>query len=326
MKKKFKLALLSLLIIPCLLFVTACTKDISMSEFQSRMGDSAVNYYQNKQKENMTIVATSNSTNTYSTTVYFGADDENGLEAEFKVVTESTMTIELYKYAADEGIYRNAKVTEVEKKTTYGMEENDAETGLQAFTDVEETTTITTFVQGAESCVAYTYNEYKLNTDEEHEVEKEKYTYYSTAAYEEEIDGILEEIDSEIMENGFFTTSYMLISVAGGEISYYANGDSNFGVKSSIETTTVRDKAVTTTTNDMEISFENNLPYKAMITATSAVEDKHTYEMPTMGNLVTNQTTTIEMKYSANNIVAPTDFENAEDAYYSPDIEISVIG
>ncbi len=322
MKNKFKIAMLSLLLIPCLLLATACTKDLSVAEYNDKVKESAITYYQNKDGKNMTISSKQSTTATWKSYVYFGENDEYGENVNFEQVSEKSQVIEFYTETIDGYTYKNIKVTDFVRTATTGKEENDEETGLKDYMSVEETTTVTTIVGTTDSWKAYTLTETKED-NEDAVVEKEVYTYLSLDSYLKDVEEILSNIDSLIFENTFFGNDYLiLLKLYGAEATYFAEGDDVFGSTITYSINDVDDKVISEQSAVMELTFEDNLPSKISATAESISIDDHIEDDTITHNNCTKANSSLEIKYSANKIVAPEGFGEAQISIYAPSINI----
>ena len=320
MKRKWKMMLLIILVVPCLLFVTACSnvENITLPEYQSKVANSAVEYYRNKEGKSMTVEMKSNSINTWTSHVHYGENNEHGIDSNFKTTTEKYQKLEFY-VAND---VRNIRVTETEKTVENGYKENDAETGVVAYTNTEIDTTITTFAQGSGSFMAYVSGENKYN--DEVDTYKKTYDFETLSEYADAVDEVLSDLDG-IMEEGFFgTESLILMGIMSSDLSYYKEGDSKFGVKGSYSMPSISDKSVTESAMTYDIVFENNLPSKYISNMQTNTKNDHLEDV-TMQNPVNQINATVQMIYSCNAISAPTGFADADEMYYAPSIDLDLI-
>lgn len=323
MKKYFKTLLLVLLAVPALLLV-ACSQTITMQEYNDRVAKSAKAYYQEKDGNSMTVTINSNTTNTWKDWVYFGAEDENGLEVDFCSTVVATQKIEIYTSTTGDK-YTNIRVTETSKETTTGQEENEAETALESYTEVVESERVVTFVstieEGTTSVKAYIVEKTKVDGEAEPE-EKSVYTYTTESYGLNAINSIIEDINDDIIEEGFFSLSYILFNLYGGQMEFTANGDNNFGMEFGVSLPTISNKTIIEMSTNGEIIFENNLPKKIVLDAVYNTDDDHIAQEGDMSDMDSNVTRSVEMNYSCGQIAAPEGFENAGVAHIAPSIDM----
>lgn len=331
MKKVFrKLMLVVVVLLSCTMLV-ACTKDISQSDYTTKVSNAAKVYYKTRSDSSMTINSSSKENSSWTQHVYFGTDDENSLSADFSRRVESTQKIEIYQNTTGQK-YTNIRVTETQKVTTTGKEENDSETGLVAFTSVEEyvtvTTIVTTYTDGVASVKAYVSEKSTIDGVAEPE-EKYVYTYLNAEYGAYDVETILEDINQDILEDGFFSTSYVMFNLYGGKIECYTNDDVNFGYNASMNLSVVNNKQIEDISMSAECVFENNLPKKIVSNMNQAITNDHVAEVGDDANLSTSMSNVVSFEYSCGTITTPAGYEQAETTYQKPvidvmDIEISM--
>lgn len=322
MKKHFKTLLLGLLLIPCMLFC-ACTKDISQSEYGDRMAEAARVYYQDKAGKSITINTSANSNSSWKESVDYGVEDENASVVDFSSKECTTQKIEIFRSKdANQVEYTNIRVTEKVTITTRGFEEKEDESGLEAVTSVSESTIVTTFVSTVEE-LGITGKAYISRIESidgvAGEEQKSVYTYMSSYEFLNDIEEIIEDVNSEIFDDGFFGSGHMISRVYGGDTEFYANKDKNFGVNYSIPMNHVYAGSISKSTMSFNAHFENGLPSKISSTEVNEIINEHLDVLSDINKLSElNGTTTIS--YSCSVISEPAGFEEANSTINSPDI------
>ncbi len=330
MKKNFKKGLLALLLAPTMLFAAACTRDISMSEYMEKMGNSAEKYYQTTTIDvNRTVEVKMNSESSYKQWVYWGEADESGSREDFTSTSIVTQKFEIGK----NDLGHHLRVTETDKTTVNGFKEKEDETGYEPSTTVTETKTVTTYtVVLGEMEEPTTYKAYVEKSmkedDEEAVVTKTIYTYSSMEAFDSAIETVVDSVESRLIESNFFAgTSFALFGLVGGELEFYKDGKDAFGVNASVSTTSIDDRTVVRQTTDFEIKYEKDLP--ACVNMTGEYSEKnsnlHPDYQPDMGDMETENTGSITITYSCGTIAVPTGFEEATTSYSAPSISVKSI-
>lgn len=326
MKKNFKKFVLGMALVPCMMFA-ACTKDISQSDYSDRMANAAINYYENKDGKSMVVTTTTNGSSTWKEKAYYGAYDEHSSDVKFSSEAVGTQKIELFVTGSGEK-YTNVRVTETTKVTTKGQRENNAETGLESYTSVTEETTVTTFVVTLTDGLPTGGKAYISNKETVDgvpgEEEKEVYTYSSYSSYLYDIEDILDDVNENVFERGFFENSFMFLDVYGAENEFFANKrDKSFGFKTSISINSVGDREVEKESMSYEYSFKDNLPHK--IKVCTEIEVRDDFEEVNYGKMNQSGTRTYEVaiSYSCGDIATPAGYDDADSAYYSPDIDVA---
>lgn len=324
MKKVFrKLMLVVVILLSCTMLV-ACAKDISQSDYTIKVSNAAKVYYKTRSESSMTINLSSKENSSWTQHVYFGADDENSLAADFSSKVESTQKIEIYQNTTGQR-YTNIRVTETQKTTTTGKEENDSETGLVAFTSVEEyitvTTIVTTYTDGVASVKAYVSEKSTIDGVAEPE-EKYVYTYLNAESGAYDVEDIINEINQNILEDGFFSTSFIMFNLYGGKMECYTDGDVNFGYNASINLSMVNNKQIEDISMSAECVFENNLPKKIVSNMYQALTNDHVAEIGDNTNSSTSRSRIVTFEYSCETITTPAGYEQAETTYQKPSIDV----
>lgn len=224
MKKKFTIALMSLVMIPCLLLLTACKQTISTSDYQENVHKAAVKYYDNYGSNDMKLVHTETEESSCVQELSRTQGTETFKEKfTFTYEAETTQTIEF-----DNG--KNLRVTTVEKTTETGTEVKDDNSGFETVTETSETTTIVTFVDDGTTQKVYKTVEVKEDGEVvEAEAVKQVYTYTSGEEYTQDINEMLYDIDENLVSNYFEAEVTLMFNLYGSSETYKDGRE--FGLK-----------------------------------------------------------------------------------------------
>lgn len=306
--KRLKIALLAFILIPCLLLTTACTRGISFNKYSDKVRESAIYYYNNYDGNSIIIESKIDSTSTWKEFAYFGENNEQGNQVDFKASTNSTQKIELTVEQSDTETIKNLRVTETTKTTTTGKKENEEETGLVDFESVEESGREVIIIPNGNGYRAYVTNTVEKNGVKT--VDQKEYYDFTTDDYEIYLNALFEYVDKDILSEAFFTLSILVVNIYDGELEYYSKGKGDFGVKGELGYYEIKDKKINNTFLTFDNQFENNLPSKFISTMKTTIKNDHieTEEQVNM-NVNSRQETTIN--YSSALIDAPSEFEDA---------------
>ena len=321
--KKFKFALLALLLVPCL-FLASCTKGISMTDYSSKVKVAAEKFYSSYGEKSMTVESKSNSTQTWKQKVSYGEADEYSQE-DFKAVTEKTQKIEVSIANSNDSIIRNLKVTETSKTTTTGKEENEAQDGLKDFKSVTKVEKVIIICLASDFYRAYITTTTHEN-DSEEEVKNEYFDFASENDYFEWLAEFADDCDSELMEGMFFSSSILLFGI-GGKLEAYSAGKDVFGQKGSMRYTQVEDKVITSTTMSFDMQFKDSLPSRIEVNSNLTTKDDHVSEADVLNTCVkANQV--VSIGYYCGAIEAPSSFdiETATSLLTMPEVTIDFDG
>lgn len=305
--KKFKFALLALLLVPCL-FLASCTKGISMADYSSKVKVAAEKFYSSYGENSMTVESKSNSTQTWKQKVSYGEADEHSLQEDFKAVTEKTQKIEVSIANSNDSIIRNLKVTETSKTTTTGKEENDAQDGLKDFKSVTNVEKVIIICVANDSYRAYITTTTHEN-DSEAKVEDEYFDFASENDYFEWLAEFADKCDSKLMEGMFFSSSILLFDI-GGKLEAYSAGKDVFGQKGSMTYTQVNDKVITSTTMSFDMQFKDSLPSRIEVNSNLTTKDDHVSEAD-MLNMCVKANQVVSIGYYCGAIEAPSSFDES---------------
>ncbi len=320
--KRFKFALLALLLVPCL-FLASCTKGISMSDYSARVANAAENFYSSYGSKSMTIESKSNSTQTWQENVSFGEADEHALQENFKTISEVSQKFELSVGNSDDTIIRNLRITETLKETTTGKEENDAQDGLKNFTHIQNEQRVITICLVGENYKAYITTTSSVDGGEEI-IKNEYYDFASKSACLNWLEDLAEDGNSKLIEGVFFSPLTLVVGLVGGKVETYASGKNVFGQKGEVANTQVQDAIITSTTMSFDIQFKDSLPSRIEVNTNVINKDSHVSDDDIV-NVCVKAKQVVSINYSCLAIQAPTSFEGATMLANMPKVEINTI-
>lgn len=321
--KKFKFALLALLLVPCL-FLASCTKGISMSDYNARVATAAENFYSSYGVKSMTIELKNNSTQTWQENVSYGESNEHELQENFKVVSVVSQKFELGVGNSDDSIIRNFRITETLKETTTGKEENDAQDGLKDFTNTRNEKRVIIICLVGENYRAHITTTSSEDGGEEI-IKNEYYDFTSKSAYFNWLEKLAEDGNSQLIEGVFFSPLTLIVGLVGGKVEAYSNGKNVFGQKGDVGTTQVQDARINSTSMNFDMQFKDSLPSRIEVNSSSITKDGHVSEED-MVNVCVKAKQVVSINYSCSAIQAPTSFENATLLASMPEVEIDFNG
>ena len=322
--KKFKFALLALLLVPCL-FLASCTKGISMTDYSAKVKVAAEKFYSSFGEKSMTVESKSNSTQTWKQKVSYGEADEYSQE-NFKAVTEKTQKIEVSIANSNDSTNRTLKITETSTTTTTGKKENDAKNGLKDSKSVKKVDKVIIICLANDSYRAYITTTTHEN-DSEAKVENEYFDFASENDYFEWLAEFADECDSELMEDMFFSPSILIFSI-GGKLEAYSAGKDVFGQKGSMTNTQVKDKVITSTTMSFDMQFKDSLPSRIEVNSNLTTKDDHVSEADMLINMCVKENQVVSIGYYCGAIEAPSSFdiETATPLSMMPEVTIDFEG
>lgn len=330
MKKKFKILACSLLlvfIVPCMFMLTGCGSsytNISSKEYAKLVLDSGAKYYEkyNSYAEfgNMTVSTTytSNQEDTVPVEYKENATDTEYVTEEFPHKTEGTAQEIVTVYNVGEGDDADIclQVTTTEQYVETGYRAADDTEALEAYTETSYYSTTYTFVKDDKEYKYYVISTEKFN-DEEETVEKTYYTYASRDDYMTAISKLLGNINSNVMEFGFYPSEEMteLYTMLGlVPTAYYQDGN-KFGYVMESAARTMFDEEYEGSYQYMKMdsTFANNMPNQVQVTM-EVIE----------GNGMLSGTTTSKsnISYTANAVSKPADTTGYELTTQIPNVYI----
>ena len=324
MKKKLKIALMSLVLIPCLLLLTACSQAISVKDYNLKVKQSAEAFYENYEKKD--LVVTFNSTTTEKTEDYISyktsATEDGAGTYESTTTTEITQTVTLDSTMAEGANVMNASIVKYEKVTEKGWEQNADKTAVVETNKVTETTTTQTFIDDVESRKVYTVIEVKVDgVVDTTKAVKEVHSFVSSDAYYGYISQIATKLDSE-----FFSQFYMesdtkaeISLLYGCEFEYFKDGK-KFGYSGEFNAPNVSKTHVSFVNGEFKAVFgKDSLPMTAKMNFENEYKMLNADLKPNLDNSVMTKSTSVmnsecEVAYEAS-LTAPTatDFATALD-------------
>jgi len=263
MKKKIKIALLALVLLPCMFVMTACTKDLTLSEYTQRVKTVAENHYNNLEKNDLVVDYSKTTKETWKQKVYWSVEQgqEHSGDYDFEKTTTVTQKIEKdFGTDASESEYQNLRVTTVTTVNEKGTKTNAAGNGVETFDTTEVTTEVATFVQTMVDGVAQMklYKSVEVKVDgvvDEDETEKSILPYVDSELYSAKLESVMTDVDGKMVESLFMSLNQ--ISLLGGEVEYYAEGKEDFGAKITFETLDVNNGQISYSKSNAENRFSD---------------------------------------------------------------------
>lgn len=317
MKGKLKFVLMSLVLIPCLLLLTAC--NVKANTYAEKASKTAEKYYFNHgemQLEDIKYTLESKSEYTYSDSVEI--TDSVSETADFSTVTESTQIVEVDSMKNADGsstVY--VRVTKESEKNEKGYKANEAQTALEEYTKVIVTKEVATFVKDGENFKYF--EEYTKSVDGavvEEDSYKKFHTFADAGSYNTALNSVMEEVNEDLVNEVFFGsyTEYMAI----GDGKYYSNFG-NFGVKINATMTGLNTSEYAYRANSF--SFKNKMSKSKIKSAEYSAVSTNTKD-GTMTDLERKSNSKLKVSYKSVEIGVPTGFTDDKAAVITTYVNI----
>lgn len=326
MKKKLKIALMSLVLIPCLLLLSACSA--STSKYAEKLATASKTYFFNHGEqhwEDVSFTTTTESTKTYDESVEY--IEGHSISKSFAVETESTETIEIDAYKLNESTLNSIRITTISKETMEGWKANEAKTGVEAFTKVTETTTVKTLVKEGEAFKYFYETKVRVDGVEDETLSKKSvYTFADEGTYNTFVRSVAKEINSKIVIPTFFASFNTQFAL--GEGNYYTSFG-KFGAKyemTQMDLDSTKDPLTNITEYGFEyydIEFKNTLKKSGPVKAEYNF-DTYSYGDPRSQSNINNEVESeLKVNYDEISIVAPTGFAETDVTTTVPTVDVS---
>lgn len=322
MKNKFKIALMSLVLIPCLLLLTACSQAINVKDYNLKVKQSAEAFYNNYGEKDLVVTFTNTTTDNSKKYISWktGESTTAGDTFDFSTTIEVTQTVTLDSTMAEGANVMNASIVKYEKVTEKGWKQNADKTAVVEANTVTETTTTQTFIDDVESRKVYTVIEVKVDGEiDDTKAVKEVYAFVTTDAYNAYIKKI-----ATSLEKGYFDQFYL--SSEGrkdfadmGKIEYFKDGK-QFGYNGEFSMVDSDKNYSSLTTGDYKVKFgKDKLPKSGKVNYNYEYVNLNYEAEPNIENSFTTESVA-ELNYECKvtyeaSVVAPTatDFATALD-------------
>lgn len=324
--KKLKTLLLVLVIIPCVFFMTACTKSINVSEYKERVNTAGNNYYHTiEDKSNdfgYSYIRTT--TKSYEKKVKFTDDkgEEQQVSKPFEDKDEVVQVFEKDGFEDESGnIRQHLKVTTTETNTKKGYKTTSDGLNVEAYETVGKKITTYTFISNFDTIDGIGDKVYKSEVTYKDGVEdksiKNVFTYseYISARMNGDINLILNKVYDNILKDKFFsssaefTTDFALM----GNIDYFEKDVDAYGYVFNYITSTIgENKDVNYYESNATIEFADDLPYSIDISTLNKTNKYFKAEdFSGEENVQTVVNGSVKFKYSCDEILVPEGFESA---------------
>ena len=320
--KKLKSILLALVIVPCVLVMTACTKSISVSEYNKKVNIAGNKYLKIIEDTTNDFGYTMSKTtkNTWTKKVKYSDDkgEEHEISKPFETIIKDEQIFEKDSYKDEAGKERqNLRVTTTRTTIEKGFKTSDDGLGIESYENETVDTVVYTLVANLETTddlYSKAYRSQITTKNGEEEVNrKQVYTYDGRrSSLSEDIAYLMDNLYQNIITNTFFnsTMGYDLL----GDIEYFENDVDAYGfVFNYITNSMGSDYLVTYSEANATVDFVNDLPSR--VTASSLYNrNEYFKEEENQGqeNYQSVLNASLNIRYSADTIVAPEGFEEAE--------------
>lgn len=320
--KKLKSILLALVIVPCVLVMTACTKSISVSEYNKKVNIAGNKYLKIIEDTTNDFGYTMSKTtkNTWTKKVKYSDDkgEEHEISKPFETIIKDEQIFEKDSYKDEAGKERqNLRVTTTRTTIEKGFKTSDDGLGIESYENETVDTVVYTLVANLETTddlYSKAYRSQITTKNGEEEVNrKQVYTYDGRrSSLSEDIAYLMDNIYQDIVLENFFasTTSYSSL----GDIEYFENDVDAYGfVFNYILNNANSDYQVTYSEANATIDFVSDLP--SQISASSLYKRNEYFNGENYQGQENYQSVlnaNLDITYSANTITTPEGFEEAE--------------
>ena len=326
MKRKLKIALMSLVLIPCLLLLSACSA--STSKYADKLATASEKYFFNHgsvHQKDLTITTKSEGKRTYNESVQY---NESASRTEsFEEVSESTETIEIDAVQNEENTYINyIRITRSYKNTLDGFKANEAKTGLEAFTKVTENNSVYTLVKDNETYKCYVDIQVKVDgVVDETATKKSVYSFNDLVEYSTYVKTLTNTINDKLIVSTFYD-SFDNYKLLGAEVNRYTNFG-KFGTKveySGMELDVDNDLDMYEYAfNHGTMKFKNTLKKSGPVKATYELESYDFGSLSDVSKINTKVEKELKVSYKDVSISVPTGFEDIAAVDGNPSISFS---
>jgi len=313
MKKNFKIALMSLVLIPCLLLLSACS--VGSQKYAGKLAQASEAYFFNHGTihiKDLTITTTTETKQTYDESVQY--DESNSRTEAFEVETTEKEIIEIDSTMNNDATINYMRITRTSKETLNGFRPNEAKTGLEEYTKVTEKSSVHTLVKENDNFKCFVEIEVRVDgVVDETLTKKNVYTFADEMTFNMYVRTLSNSINEKIIINAFFGSynEYMAL----GEGNYYSSFGS-FGAEfeySGMDLDVKNDNGL----NDYKfssgtINFENKLKKSGPV---KAVYQKSTYEygeLDKKSKINTESEGKLTVSYDEVSIAAPAGFTDTD--------------
>lgn len=221
MNKKIKLALMSLVLIPCLLLLSACST--SSLKYADKLATASKNYFFNHGENNwkdVSFTTTTESETTYYQSVEYA--EGHSINKEFSIESESTEKIELDAFADVDNTLTAVRVSNISKETLEGYKPNEEQTGVVEYTQVTEKTSTSTLVKDGENFKYFYEIQVKVDGKVDDELsEKSVYTFEDLGLFQQIVKALRTELNTSLVIPTFFESFRSQMALGDG--GYYSS-------------------------------------------------------------------------------------------------------